>query len=301
MTDRNQQPDPLDTNVLDRLVQQALDDEPDQVTLARLQRFWRHESAKTPPARWRAPLVAAAAALAVAVGLSTPRRPQAPDQANQIVPEEILTNPVEEEVIHPVTVPPDTFASRPPTPFERVAFIAMTSHRKPRSIAPAEQPAAVEDQVAQLLSHTPPAGPRDLIAIGAGKEAYGVLLSQPDNEQALRLYLEAMTIESQREAALAALREAKSPPIDGLLALLQDDDRATRRLAALALGTRNGPEVTRRLIAIVSQQNPRNAEAWLALDTCRGDLAHSFLAEASRQPKLLGYFNAARVRWSLPL
>jgi hypothetical protein len=254
-----------------------------------------------PRARWRKPLVAAAAILAIAVGFSAIQWTGEPQLAEQDSRPSVPQGADDQLLIQPAASPRDAFASRPPTPFEQVAFLAMTSHGRPRPIAPAKEPESIEEGVKQLLSRTPPAGPRDLIALGGGKESYAVLLSQSKNERAVRLFLQSLTIESQRQTALAALLETKSPPTDGLFSLLQDDDRATRRLAALALGTRNGPEITRRLIDIVSQQNPRNAEAWLALDTCRGDLAHSFLAEASRQPKLLGYLNAARVRWSLPL
>ena len=72
-----------------------------------------------------------------------------------------------------------------------------------------------------------------------------------------------------------------------------DATRAVRLSAALVLGHVDGPEISRALIARLSQPGPRPIEAWVALLGCRDPSAGAFLAQASRHPRSLGQFNHA--------
>jgi hypothetical protein len=66
--------------------------------------------------------------------------------------------------------------------------------------------------------------------------------------------------------------------------------------AATVLGHVNGPDVTRLLIARVTEKPADSTEAWMALMACRGEAAAQFLTYASHRPQLLGHLNNARVR-----
>lgn len=119
-----------------------------------------------------------------------------------------------------------------------------------------------------------------------------------DSESALRGYLSLAADKLTRNEALAVARDSPAPPIDELLALVDDDEKEVRLTAAIVLSTVNGPEVTRSLIARVTAQPADSTEAWIALVGCRGELAEEFFAYAMQRPRLLGYFNGARLRWA---
>ncbi|MCI0334365.1 MAG: hypothetical protein L0228_14200 [Planctomycetes bacterium] len=119
-----------------------------------------------------------------------------------------------------------------------------------------------------------------------------------DSDAALLEYLSLVRNDATRTAALAAADEVPSLPIERLLALFDFEDKSVRMSAAMVLGHVNGPEVTRLLIARVTEQPSDATEAWVALMACRGDLAEEFLTYASRRPQLLGHLNSARVQWA---
>jgi HEAT repeat protein len=119
-----------------------------------------------------------------------------------------------------------------------------------------------------------------------------------DSEAARRAYLSLVATESTRREALAVARQLPEPPINSWLENLDDDDESVRLSAALVLSTVNGPEVTRSLIDRVTARPADSTEAWIALLGCRGEMADEFCAYAMQRPKLLGYFNGARLRWA---
>jgi hypothetical protein len=119
-----------------------------------------------------------------------------------------------------------------------------------------------------------------------------------NSESSLRRYLALVSDPSIRADVLAAADALESPPTGQLLAMLKDDDQATRLSAAIVLGRMNGPQVTAGLIAIVMEDPAAPSEAWLALLACRDESAARFLADAALHPRLLGHVNNARMTWA---
>jgi hypothetical protein len=119
-----------------------------------------------------------------------------------------------------------------------------------------------------------------------------------DSEPAIRAYLMLVNNAASRDEALAAADAAERFPMAALVRLLDDDDRQSRVAAAMVLGYVNGPSVSRALIDRVLQAGGASVEAWAALLACRGESADQFLAQASRQPRLLGHVNSARMYWA---
>jgi len=123
-------------------------------------------------------------------------------------------------------------------------------------------------------------------------------LLDAESKPALLGYLSLVRGEATRADALAVADTVPKLPIDELFALLDHPEQPLRFSAALVLGHVDGPEVTRRLIARVTEQPANSREAWMALLACRGKLADEFFAYATRRPQLIGYVNNARVQWS---
>ena len=119
-----------------------------------------------------------------------------------------------------------------------------------------------------------------------------------DPKPALRSFLALIHDDAIRGEALAVADANARPLLGELLTLLEDEDESVRISAAVVLGHVNGPEVTDSLIARVTQESPPPSEAWIALLACRGARAEEFFAYATRQPKLLGQVNLARVWWA---
>jgi hypothetical protein len=119
-----------------------------------------------------------------------------------------------------------------------------------------------------------------------------------DSETAARAYLALAADETFRDEALAAADAAGPSFVDVLLNLLDDKDKAVRRVSALVLGHKNGPEVTQSLIARVQDDPDRSTETWMALVACRGQAAKEFFAIAMSSPRMLGRFNCARLEWA---
>lgn len=118
------------------------------------------------------------------------------------------------------------------------------------------------------------------------------------SESSLRRCLALVPEPSMRADVLAAAVALKSPPTGQLLAMLKDDDQATRLSTAMVLGHMNGPQVTAGLIEIVTEGPAAPSEAWLALLACRDESAARFLADAAHHPRLLGHVNNARMTWA---
>lgn len=118
-----------------------------------------------------------------------------------------------------------------------------------------------------------------------------------DSDEATAAFLSLVQVPALRGEALTAANGVREFPIETLFALLQSDDERVRLSSALVLGHVNGPEITRRLVAVVTAQQSAPTEVWMALLTCRGELAEEFLSYATRNPQLLGHVNQARTQW----
>jgi hypothetical protein len=123
-------------------------------------------------------------------------------------------------------------------------------------------------------------------------------LVRADSEEAARGFLALTADESLRDEALAAADAAGPSFVSALLDLLDDDDKAVRRAAALVIGHVNGPEITQSLIARVTNDPGRSTETWMALLACRGERVKEFLVLAMSSPRMLGRVNCARVEWA---
>lgn len=293
-------PDPA---LVDQAVREAWRVDPDEAALARLARFWREESqpAALPLGRtdrpvWRHVLSAAAVLLVGVFGWSVHHSADQPPVADKVKPK---IGPTPNKLLEGDFAP--STASRPPSALEIVAFYSQT-RRQPSlaSALPEPEPPTSEEQIAQLLKSSGPISLNQWLAVSPTADAYGLLLAQAGSLRSARLFLESLSVASEQNAAFAALRLSEHPPIDAFFVLLNDDDPLVRENAALALGHRNGPEIAQRLVAIANQRDSEHAEAWLALACCRGPIAQDFLGLAAQDPRLLGYLNAARVRWPFP-
>jgi hypothetical protein len=123
-------------------------------------------------------------------------------------------------------------------------------------------------------------------------------LLEADSPLALRGYLSLVSDRTFRAEALSAADSVAQPPLETLLRLLADEEKAVRVAAALVLGRLNGPDVTAALITLVAENPSAPSEAWVALLACRGESADRFLADASRHPRMLGHVNHARLFWA---
>ena len=130
------------------------------------------------------------------------------------------------------------------------------------------------------------------------REAILRRLVRADSSEAARGYLALTADERLRDEAIAAADAAGPSFVAALLDLLDDEDKAVRRAAALVLGHVNGPEITQSLIARVTEDPGRSTETWMALLACRGERAKEFFAVAMSSPRFLGRVNCARVEWA---
>jgi hypothetical protein len=142
------------------------------------------------------------------------------------------------------------------------------------------------DRLSSILKSTPDSQMRSAIL---------ARLLKFDSDAVQLSYLSLVRDEATRAMALSAAESMAEPPVDPLLNLLEHDYKWVRRSAAIVLGHVNGPVVTEALIARVTSNPSKATEAWVALMTCRGEMAEGFLAYASRRPQLLGYLNNARL------
>lgn len=126
---------------------------------------------------------------------------------------------------------------------------------------------------------------------------YGRLLAA-DSDATLRGYLALVAHPASRIEALAAAHQTKELPLDALLHALEAGDETMRLSAALVLGDVDGPAVSQALLTRVSQTQRAPVEAWVALLGCRGAAVDRFLAQAAREPRMLGQVNNARALWA---
>jgi hypothetical protein len=162
-----------------------------------------------------------------------------------------------------------------------------------------KQPHTREPAARALLRITEYADMPALLKCAPAEAAASLLLTDPQfssDPRPLHAYLSLVYQPSTRAAALASLASVHEPPIDRLMSLLDAEEKPARVAAALALGKLGGPEVTERLIRLVTSDHRRHAEAWLAVVQCRGPLADQFLSLAARDPLLLGHYYAALIR-----
>jgi hypothetical protein len=106
-------------------------------------------------------------------------------------------------------------------------------------------------------------------------------------------YLVFLSDPATAPAALAALDDVPSPPVEVLFAALNNPRRATRLAAARALGRIDGPVVTARLAAMV-RANVNRREALAALASSDGPEAKAFFEWASSSKELGAYARTAR-------
>lgn len=118
------------------------------------------------------------------------------------------------------------------------------------------------------------------------------------SQEGLIGFLSLVRNDSTRAEALSVAKSTPDVPIPELITLLDHGDEQVRLAAAITLGYVNGPKTTQLLISRVTEQPANSPEAWIALMSCRGDMARDFLAYATRRPQLLGYYNNARVHWA---
>jgi hypothetical protein len=166
--------------------------------------------------------------------------------------------------------------------------LARTESMRPQALATIERVAGIGG-LAQTVQNS---------NNGAVRSAIIARLLCADSRPGLLAYLSLVESDTTRDEALAVAKDAPQFPIDELVALLDYSEERVRMAAAVTLGHVNGPETTRRLIERITEQPAKSREAWFALMACRGEMAHDFLAYATRRPKLLGYYNNARVQWA---
>jgi hypothetical protein len=123
-------------------------------------------------------------------------------------------------------------------------------------------------------------------------------LLRAGSQEGLIGFLSLVRSDSTRAEALAVAKSTPEVPIPELITLLDHGDEQVRLAAAVTLGYVNGPKTTQLLISRVTEQPAKSPEAWIALMSCRGEMARDFLAYATRRPQLLGYYNNARVHWA---
>lgn len=112
--------------------------------------------------------------------------------------------------------------------------------------------------------------------------------------RAVPAYLAFLSEAETAGAALAALDDARSPPVDALFARLNDPRRANRLAAARALGRIDGPVVTARLAAM-ARRNVNRHEALVALASSDGPEAKAFFDWAMSSKELGAAARTARL------
>jgi hypothetical protein len=321
--DSEPRPDELDGRIRD-----ALRVEPSSEQLARLEAFWR-EQVRLERQRdvfrktvvWS---VVAAGAAAVLIGASILFSQRTEDGGRRVADEpseSAVETPVKQEraVADEHDTEPEAkfvLGGRAPTVYERFLFASHcppSGSDEPPPPPPAPTSLTQHDQTDKPIDR--PADPDRLVALlrrtddpTTRAELLRRLLAA-GSDSALCEYLALVRDDMTRDEALAAVETVSGPTLDGLLALLTDEDQTMRLSAALVLGRANGPEVANALIELVTRKpatpeeariaRERNSEAWIAIMQCRGRQVEQFLACVQHSPKLLGPFNRALARWRL--
>jgi hypothetical protein len=120
---------------------------------------------------------------------------------------------------------------------------------------------------------------REWDASGERRKLITALLNRR-SQQSLSLYLDLVTQKQTCGDALAAIEHVDQPPVDELLMALQGPRADLHLAAAWALGRIDGPDVTRRLIQMIDDDQNRR-EAFLALAASRSSEAREYLRQAA--------------------
>jgi hypothetical protein len=309
---------------LDRIIRSALVVDAEATGVERLNQYWRVQSRKD---RWQRrayfALTTSAAALVLFSLVIVARDGDEDAETASVAPEQVQAPADKQVKIDPTvriegieaTSKPSPepsqkewglgeLAGRTPTAYERFLFVVRTG--KPTN-AMAEgtveelnrpRPANAEKALAEIEHSGGVAGlvrtAKRARELHLQRAAMARLLEIKSDESLLG-FLALVRDGSTQASALVAADSASELPLDALLALLDHEDKAVRRSAALLLGHVNGPEVTQALIARVTEV-PAATEAWMALVACRGERAQQFVAYAATRPQLLGHLNGARVQ-----
>lgn len=180
----------------------------------------------------------------------------------------------------PVAVKGPEQLVREPNTYERLVL-------QSQARAKTEQiPAAIEAYLAEREIGT------DAKARGASGEDLALdRLLAGGSPRAAAQFLSLLAEPTSQKAALAALKRAKSPPIDGIAAFLDDPRRPVRLAAAHALSTLDDPLAVERLsqsVAGIGRQ-----EALMALLASRSPRASELIDAARRDVYLMASVHAA--------
>jgi hypothetical protein len=243
---------------LDELLRRAEWPAIDYAGERRLRETWRRSFDRPRRVFWRVGLAAAAAlACAAVAGWWTMHR---------TAPKSLVIDTRAREV-HPVVSLNDLprGETRQPTPFER---LIVTVPRASHAIA-TTQPARAPEQTVK-----PPA----------------LVLRDP---REVNEFLARVVAAATRDQALRELREASDPPVNALLAQLNNPHVERRFAAARALGEVCRPDVVEVLWRMVRRDVYRR-EALAALTQCHDPLAGRYLAMAGDDPALESQLRSVR-------
>lgn len=296
MRDPSQQPgeDPLRN-----AVREALETRVDELSVARLERFWQEAGRRELTRTRRRGVLAAAALVLAAVGISAWWWP-----ADSAGPVEVVQ---EQEVPESPSIdPPTEPAWRAPTAYEVAAFYSQ-SPRRPGAAAVAvdlnsaqpevDTPPTIDQQIETLLAGPPADAARRFARLQPKGEAYAALARRADDRRVAVLLAGLVGVRSEHGRPKQMLAATSPAVIDGFFAGLSAEEPDERRTAAVVLGRIGGQDVTHRLIDAIAD-NPRNAAAWWSLANTQTAAAQEFFEYAAQQPRLLGFLNAAQARWS---
>jgi hypothetical protein len=106
-----------------------------------------------------------------------------------------------------------------------------------------------------------------------------------DDVESVGLYLDRVADLRTSEAALDCMAADPNPPLEALFQFLRGPQEGRRMAAATVLGRMDNPEISRKLIAMVSRGSYRR-EAMIALLSSTETTARQYLAGAERDQML---------------
>jgi hypothetical protein len=223
---------------------------------------------------WR--ILALAASVVIVVGASWPLARWLRESQRPVI-DQVHLVPVLQLRAAPEDWPRTSVTSREPTPLEGVMLRSLKKEPTRIATAPVEQEIAAK----------PPRSLRE-IQIGLTRsdlaDADRLIMLQEllerGSDDAIGLYLKQVADAESREIALALLDNLPRPPIQRLIARLNDPLVEVRMAAARALGRIDGPELTRQL-ANMAERNQNRREAIMALACSDGAEAREFVRRAA--------------------
>ena len=263
---RQPQGPPEGGDPLDALLGQARWPEPAAEASRRVRAAWDAISPARPRRRlWIGYAAAACIALAGAAALVHWRGNRQPA-------------PVVVKVVPPVRESeppaPRVYPSRPPNPWE---LAAMRQADRGQSVRPTPEPPKPQVTVEPL----PPPGP----VPPADSEGRQQWLARALSDGRVGAYLKYVRDPATRSDALAAAEDVSHPPLNQLLAALDDPHEDVRLAAARVLGRIDGPVTTAALVRRVNDPAVRR-EVLAALMFSAGPEAASFLRAARGDSRL---------------